>query len=183
MVKDRASNPLDPARQGPNWTAAVVMVANTLQFTAIGLLGLVVNMGVYVAANGSIPEYDGESQSLSAAWVGNLPLTLPWWYFAATALVYLGVAIYAIPVSRRYMSTQQKFGAWRTTPKFLCAIAVFAALFQWIVAGYYDSGPSFTSLYMIGPCICLATAALAFTVSRVLPHPTTDEILAKAGKR
>lgn len=161
---------LEPKRQGPAWIAAAISTVNILQFVVFGWLAIPANFLVYVASHGELPtREDPSTSSQLALWLGHMPLPVPWPYFLVTALVMLGVAIFAVPIARRFATAERNFAYWRTTPGFLAVVAAVVGGTQIIVTNFYDTSQSVTSPYHYGTTVCILAAAISLITWRIAP--------------
>jgi hypothetical protein len=166
----RSTGTAYPARAGRAWIGALVSTINILQFLAFGWLGNVANWIIYLAAHGGTPERTDPSTTSSVAlWLGNMPFPLPWWYFLASGLVVLGVAVFAVPRSNRFATGEPRFVAWCTTPGVLVCYSVVSAMSQLLVSAYYDTAGTFASPYLFGGYACLLAVLVSLAAWRFLP--------------
>jgi hypothetical protein len=143
-----------------------VTVVNLLQLAVIGWGGIAAGWVIYMLANGGPPRHEiNEPTSGPASWLGYMPFTFSWVYYAFTGAVLLAVVVFVtVRPALRFTPTRKGWDMWRTTPGFLTVIAVlFAGSMGWAI-GHFTPLTTIENPYLIGPVLAGVAALVALAV-------------------
>jgi hypothetical protein len=143
--------------------AFVVLLLSTINILSVVVVGLgsvVANRIAYMVIHGDVPERVGHSPRKQ--WHGNMPVDLPWWYFAVSGALALTVALLVINPRWRFTPTDGRYFVYRTTPGFLTITGALVAFVSWGFARMYnvvDPGLYWIGIGMLAaaPVVTLAT--------------------------
>jgi hypothetical protein len=145
----------------------IASTVNVLSFQLFAALSVPVNMTAYLIANGDPPpKVASAGESDRAQWAGHLGFVIPWWYFAASGLITLIVAVLIANPRWRLAPTNRKYSAYRTTPGFLVFITFVMAGAQLGISTYYDDWTMHFGPYAVGTILCVVALVITLIVYR-----------------